>query len=298
MRTNHSNHVSNDKSENSFRRGGKLKMNISDTYPLFLQEGHLIQSCLCSGLTSLRRATRQDKGGYYSAFFQLSIGLERLLKVTLVLNHMAENKLETPSFKTVKNFGHDLSQLIELVCDIDIDLQPHPMSSIGPSTIEQDIISFLAEFAKTTRYSNLDKILNSQKSYEDPLIDWNKIFERIIRDDAPQNSVKKLIHEGNAMANMMQGIAFTFYYGIDGNVMNDSEAYMSPKLDELGARYAVLRVMNILKSLHTILFEVNHKALTSNHSVQQGRAIIPNIYEFTNFVLHERRDILRKKNWP
>ena len=56
--------------------------------PLFLrlqQEAFLVGSCLAMGLTEIRAAHVGARGKFYTASFQLAIGLERLCKLTLIL---------------------------------------------------------------------------------------------------------------------------------------------------------------------------------------------------------------------
>lgn len=68
-------------------------MAFSPTWFLLEQEGLLAQACLCNGLTALRRANLGDKKGlFYSAFFELSIGFERVLKLALIQDHMTNHK--------------------------------------------------------------------------------------------------------------------------------------------------------------------------------------------------------------
>lgn len=87
---------------------------FSPTWFLLEQEGLLAQSCLCNGLTALRRTNLGDKKGlFYSAFFELSIGFERVLKLILILDHMARNKLIPPGSKTVEAYGHKLRTLFD-----------------------------------------------------------------------------------------------------------------------------------------------------------------------------------------
>ena len=89
-------------------------MQFSPTWYLLEQEGLLAQACLCNGLTALRRANLGDKKGlFYSAFFELSIGFERVLKLVLILDHMARNQLVPPDSKTVEDYGHKLRALFD-----------------------------------------------------------------------------------------------------------------------------------------------------------------------------------------
>lgn len=50
---------------------------------------------------------------FYSAFFKLSIGFERVLKLVLILDHMARNQLAPPDSKAAENYGHKLRALFD-----------------------------------------------------------------------------------------------------------------------------------------------------------------------------------------
>ena len=92
-------------------------MVFSATWFLLEQEGLLAQACLCNGLTALRRANLGDKKGlFYSAFFELSIGFERTLKLILILDHMARNQLDPPDSKTVEDYGHRGGRAVRCDC--------------------------------------------------------------------------------------------------------------------------------------------------------------------------------------
>ena len=47
-------------------------------------EASLTASLLGNGLNALRKADLYNKGLYYQAFFSLSIGIERLLKIIVI----------------------------------------------------------------------------------------------------------------------------------------------------------------------------------------------------------------------
>jgi len=75
-------------------------MAFSATWFLLEQEGLLARACLCNGLTALRRANLGGKKGlFYLAFFELSIGFERMFKLVLIIDHMAQHKLAPPPSK-------------------------------------------------------------------------------------------------------------------------------------------------------------------------------------------------------
>ena len=70
-------------------------------FTLLTQEAHLAKNTLLSGFDLLLKANFfQDKDGYfYSAFFNLSIGMERLLKLDALLETPAKAKqILSPSY--------------------------------------------------------------------------------------------------------------------------------------------------------------------------------------------------------
>src|SRR4051812_39579658 len=86
-------------------------MPFSHLFFLLQQEGYITRSCICTGLTEARNANLGEKGRYYTAFFQLAIGVERLAKLALILDHMVSHNLAAPGGKTVRAYGHDLITL-------------------------------------------------------------------------------------------------------------------------------------------------------------------------------------------
>jgi len=80
-------------------------------FSLLTQEAHLAKNALLSGFDLLLKANFfQDKDGYfYSAFFHISIGMERILKLAVVTDYMLSNNYQTPTIKQLKK---DFSQTL------------------------------------------------------------------------------------------------------------------------------------------------------------------------------------------
>ncbi len=157
---------------------------------LFLQqEGFLIQSCLTHGLTDLRTASVSDKGKFYTASFHLSIGLERLMKVILVIDYMANNALATPTTAQLKQHGHNLAQLFDTLMAMPVKSPPNPLSGISRTSIAYEILDLLSDFARASRYFNLDS-LSAPQSQVDPLERWSAVFDRVLSDDVSKGGEK------------------------------------------------------------------------------------------------------------
>gem|GEM_PF-2370802 len=81
---------------------------------LLMKEAGLSATCLEQGLTSLRRANFMQKWHYYQAFFLLTIGIERLLKIIIItISRIEHNKI--PNNQELKNYGHDIENLFAKV---------------------------------------------------------------------------------------------------------------------------------------------------------------------------------------
>jgi hypothetical protein len=71
------------------------------------REASLVRYLVGSGATALGKANYADQTGeYYTVFFGLSVGLERLAKLILVTDHAFLNKGELPQQSVVSQFGH------------------------------------------------------------------------------------------------------------------------------------------------------------------------------------------------
>ena len=139
-------------------------MAFSATWFLLEQEGLLAQACLCNGLTALRRANLGDKKGlFYSAFFELSIGFERTLKLVLILDHMARNKLEPPNSKTVEDYGHKLHSLFDATKAVCATHGVTALDAFQPDSLPIVILGFLDDFAHSERGGRAQRVAVAQE---------------------------------------------------------------------------------------------------------------------------------------
>ena len=81
------------------------------------RETKLVRHLLGSGATSLGRASYGDQmGEYYTAFFGLTVGLERLAKLICSLwTTRFRNGGTMPEEKVIKRYGHKLVSLLDAV---------------------------------------------------------------------------------------------------------------------------------------------------------------------------------------
>src|SRR5262249_50693073 len=121
------------------------------------READIAAQSISAGLGTLRRANYAQTGFYSHAFFSLSIGLERLLKLIFLIDHALQNGGAFPSEGDLRNsFGHDLEKLFAHAMAVHRRMpKPDERYELPPGDLAFEVLRFLAAFAKTTRYYNL-----------------------------------------------------------------------------------------------------------------------------------------------
>ena len=241
---------------------------------ILANEAALTASLLGNGLNSLRRADMYNKGLYYQAFFSLSIGIERLLKIIVVGRYRCEHDGEFPANINLRKFGHDLLKLCEYV-EIKFDMD----------SVHLHILSFLNEFAKKNRYYNIDSMLDMSIHCIDPLKEWDFIAETIVQ----LSNKKKSIQNREVLSNMLDSVADIHFYDLRGNEITSS----SQILDELEVR-------EVTQSYSVqYVFQIITKLIEQIRKLERKKYLMPVLSEF--FPLYHSYwrpfEIRRKKDW-
>jgi hypothetical protein len=149
--------------------------------PLALPEWHainrevaLVKQLIGAGVTSLGRANYADRfGEYYTAFFGLSVGFERLAKLVLVAEHVMEHG-EMPNERVVRKYGHQLVTLMNEVGNISARRSLPLQYSYPDNPISEKILDCLDAFAdaKRGRYANFVSLGDPVFGKEEPVRKW------------------------------------------------------------------------------------------------------------------------------
>lgn len=263
------------------------------SFLLLQQEGYLIRSCLTTGLTELRSAHVHNKGAFYSALLNLSVGTERLLKAAVIIDHMLKHRLSVPTRRELKAYGHDLVQLHNSCVEISQAEARQVPALAAMEVTSREIFSLLNDFAQTTRYHNLDE-LSSPNSSKDPLVHWNDILLAILRDDVSRKSKAKIVAVGSAIASVISESTSTIMQGLDKQSLSTAHALVLPGLHGQAAKHAVLYTVKFLCPLRDLLSDLSHKAYTLGLSIPP----FPQMQEFFEWLWDDRSYVLRKKKWP
>ena len=231
-------------------------MMVTPTWYLLQQEGFLAQSCLCNGLTALRQANLGDgKGRFYSAFFELSIGLERVLKLVLILDHTARQQLQPPDTKTVKNYGHKLSALFDSAKIISTARGITALDDFPDSSLPMVMLRFLNDFAHTEgRYSNINQLTKQgRQASTDPIARWGEIASQIMQTHA-KPSERQRAKDAETAAEMAFGeSAISFINDLDQQPLDVAALRARAAELDIAAKYAVFAMVTLVAALREVV---------------------------------------------
>lgn len=263
------------------------------TFLLLQQEGHLIQSCLTNGLTELRAAHVHNKGAFYSSLFNLSIGMERLLKSAVIIDHMLRNNMVAPTVKQLKGYGHNIIELFD-ACGKIAEERSFQFPDLGEfDEIDNSIISLLSDFALITRYHNLDSLSTSQNK-KDPLHQWSDIMLNILDADVKKSHRDKVLAKAELVAKAIDDIAITVMHGLDKTPLTTEQALSLPGLHELAVKYAVFRLVKVIVAIRDFIADICHLAYGLGFNVPP----FPQMQEFLSWAWDDKQYAMRKKKWP
>lgn len=269
-------------------------------FTLLAQEAHLTKNTLLSGFDLLLKANFfQDKDGYfYSSFFHISIGMERLLKLAVVSHYMLTNSYATPTIKQLKNqFGHDVKTLYG-EC---VKLMPtyRPLRTEQPTLTPEDeeLIVFFTEYATNSRYFNLNEVCEA-KLNRSPLDNWLEIartvYERHTSHQVRQKRTMDLLYSMDR-----KGIpnGFTINLNESGHPMMMFDCLHRQYVVEKSAPLVIWRLVEILRPIHLLLEAMSCQA--SEYEIKHGHKtmVIPHYEDFFYFLLADKSAIKSRKRW-
>jgi hypothetical protein len=93
-------------------------MIYSRQFRMIAQEGHLAANALLSGFEGISKLDYYKPGTIYSVLFNIAIGLERMMKIVFVVQHMVDNELATPTDKQLRTFNHSVTKLYDVLREV------------------------------------------------------------------------------------------------------------------------------------------------------------------------------------
>ena len=141
---------------------------------LLTNEAGIAAIAIGEGLTALRKTSIMQRANSLYAFFSLSIGIERLMKLILIISYRNFNKNQFPQNGDLKKYGHNIH---ELFCQCKIIANEHNehelYKDLASEAICNEILMFLNDFAIRSRYYNLDVLTGMSPKNEEPFKRWH-----------------------------------------------------------------------------------------------------------------------------
>lgn len=262
----------------------------SRTFTLLEQEGHLVAAMLAHGLTSLRSSGLVNKGALYSASFHLCIGIERMMKLVIVLDHMALHKLQPPTGQVIKSYQHDLSHLLKDVRTISANIEGDPLAVTMAPRLNQQIMQVIGMFGSgQIRYFNIEALATIPTN-NDPLVHWHDLFDEIIANDVSKQQHWKARMQGATVGAMIDRAGIVAISDLRGSPLCGETMIRRTVLEDEAARFATFRVIQILDALKAVLVARCYACL----NVGAG---VPYMGEFFTFFTAEKAFALKKRRW-
>jgi hypothetical protein len=260
------------------------------TYLLLQNEGALMQGCLKSSFATLRHGENGQRGPLYSACFNYGIGLERLLKIILLM-HKWHCERKFPDNAELKNYGHNIQRLYQSARDLFSDYRLQWQSNHEPDPINRDLLSFFSDFANGSRYFNLDGLAGLSKG-ADPIRRWETLLDRVYDEDVPE--AKRSEHSENS-STVPQATVYT--------PPEECESACDSILHDVTVAAALphlcWRLVQLLLPMNALLIAITRKAQQEDsRRGGQDDPSIPNMEEFLDFVCNDKNVILTSEDWP
>lgn len=250
---------------------------------LINKEASLAATSLGNGLTYLRKTSFAGKGYYYQAFFSLSTGVERLIKLILIQDYRLKyNKF--PDNKYIKKYSHNLNDLFDKAKELAKDYSvQNELQEINRDDIFTKIIESLSAFANSTRYYNLDTLTNSNKQQIDPLVSWSEVTDEIAKRHFKNKSNNAL----EEFAKDVSEVSIVFHSDEKGNPITNFEDYFTiSRIAEVTQKYSVLYTGIIIRFLAKLF-----------RKIERERGTPLDVYVFFAIFIQENGYFLRKKIW-
>jgi hypothetical protein len=239
----------------------------------------------------LRAAHIHNRGSFYAALFNLTIGIERLFKVVVVIDYMLDNNMTVLSRKQLKNRGHNIVTLYG-ECHGIAQKRSCPLPSLAQlDNIDCELLSLLSDFATTNRYYNLDS-LGARSTSSDPLARLDQLLERIICQDVSLRKKRRILHDARLSSSLIDPVTLTVITNLDKSPLSTFQALSLPALHEQAVRYCILRLIKLLAPIKKLIEILSHGVYRLGPV-----PALPQMHEFLDWLWDNRKYVLGKKKW-
>jgi hypothetical protein len=264
------------------------------------REASLVSQLIGAGVTALGRASYGSGfGEYYTAFFGLSIGIERLAKLILVADHALTNAGALPDQKVVRGFGHDLKALTDKVDQIATRRNLKVDYAKPQDPICWAALNSLNAFASASqgRYANFEAIGNPAfDPAQEPVNKWwAEVVEPILTKHYRGTGREAKVRTNAQMVNaLVGGSASVLHTDEGGRSMRDVEtASERTGQTKWAQKYGRYYTLCIVRWLSNVFEELARDAANG-----RGMDALFGHWEFFSTYTVTDDFLLNRKTWP
>jgi hypothetical protein len=263
------------------------------------REAALVRHLIGSGATALGRANYADRTGeYYTAFFGLSVGLERLAKLILVADHAITNDGHMPAEKVVRQYGH---KLVDLLRAADRVAAKHALKLDyhRPTTaISQKVVECLDAFADAGRgrYANFAALGDPNLGHEEPIRKWwGEVAELILKEHYYGKLIQRNVEARAKIVDaVMSPFALVQFTNETGEAMQDVlTSSIRTGQTSLVQRYGRYHALTVVRWLSEVFSELSSAACYT-HKIDAFFGV----WEYFQTYTVDDSFLKTRKNWP
>ena len=254
-----------------------------------------MHSCLKNSLAALRTWRNEDRGAFYGAFFGLTTGYERLLKVLILLNNWNRSR-KWLTDEELKVYCHDIGKLYGSVESLFEQYGVAKKDHLKPDKIDRKLLMFLTGFARRGRYYNLFT-LNGSDGAVDPLGEWEDLLREIYEKDVPKDKRLPKPDENEILVDHVEGNGCVKLTRKGNIVQTQTEHVYDQGIMRLALPEMCWRLVKLLAPLQSLLISIHEQVREKDHGTD-GELSVPYMEEFLEFVCEDKAVIIESEDWP
>lgn len=256
-----------------------------NTTRLLIKEAALSSMNLAVGLTFIRRYNFAQLGFIYQAFFSLSVGIERLIKLIILYDYLFMHD-HFPQKDYLKAKGHNISLLYSEARALSKKYSADIFfNELNNNEIIKNIIGNLSDFAEKNRYFQLDKLSGLNKS-DDPVARWDREVNELIVD-LHFNPNTKNNRFMMALTEPLDKRTLVFFHDEQDRIINKTQDFVIQSLTAITKqKYSMYYCFCIINALCEL--QRNQYDFLSSNAF---------LYEFFTIFRMDHKKALNKKSW-
>ena len=268
-------------------------MTKEQIFKALIDEASFTGGLLASGLTELGYASINCKEKYSQAFNNLSIGLERIGKLSIILDHLIRTG-EFPSFQDIKKLSH---HLIKIYNRAQLIKERHNFNfhflQVLSDPLQMRVLQILDKFAISDRYANLNLLLGSGTSVN-LIKQWKESIDDVLYEKRVTKKKKDSIStQAKLIGNAMRDYTAIFYYSESGEIINDPVRYlMHQQTTNATIKYRQLIVYQIIRYFVELI-----SSLQSCSSKVCDDTSLPDFFEIFRVFYNDDSYSKTRKTW-